>query len=308
MSSVYPNAINYNISLFVESSTGCRSLTNQKNLAVQPLPEPGFILPEICLDDAIAVFTDTTKIANGSSGFSYQWNFNAGNPPVSPGPSILTSTAKNPQVRYNQFGNYDVTLKVTSSAGCIDSVRRSFTVNGSVPDAAFVILPTNNNCSNRDVEIQNKSSVNFGSVTKVEIYWDNVGAPSIVEVDDTPSQDKIYRHKYPEFQSPLTKNYVIRFRAFSGGVCVDEKIQTIVVNASPLVRFSAIPDICLNDAPRLIIQAVETAGLVGTGFYSGKGTETSGLFTPEQAGVGVHTIKYKFISSAGCIEDRKSVV
>lgn len=308
VSSVYSNATTYNVSLQVESSTGCRSVTNQKSISVQPLPEPGFILPEICLDDAIAVFTDTTKIANGSSGFSYQWNFNAGNPPVNPGPSILTSTAQNPQVRYNQFGNYEVTLKVTSSAGCIDSVRRSFTVNGSVPDAAFLILQTNNNCSNREVEIQNKSSVDFGSVTKVEIYWDNVGSPTIVEVDDTPSPNKIYRHKYPEFQTPFTKNYVIRFRAFSGGVCVDEQIQTIIVNASPLIRFTPISDICLNDAPRLITQAVETAGLAGIGVYSGKGIDAFGLLTPEQAGVGVHTIKYKFISSAGCIDSATQTI
>ena len=308
VSSVYPNATNYTVSLQVESNTGCPSLINQRNISIQPLPEPGFILPEICLDDAIALFTDTSKISNGSTGFSYQWNFNAGNPPVSPGPSILTSMAQNPQVRYNQFGNYEVTLRVTSAAGCVDSVRKAFTVNGSIPDAAFVILPTNNNCSNRNIEIQNKSSVNFGSVTKVEIYWDVAGAPGVVETDDNPTPDKIYRHKYPDFQSPLTKKYVIRFRAFSGGVCVDEQIQTIIVNASPLIRFTAIPDICLNDPPRLITQAVESAGLLGTGIYSGKGTDASGLFSPTQAGVGVHAIQYKFISSAGCIDSATQTI
>jgi gliding motility-associated-like protein len=302
VSSVYNNTGNYTISLGVVSSTGCPSPIRQKIIDVKPLPEPGFVLPEICLDDAVAQFTDTTKIADGSSGFTYLWHFNAGNPAVNPGPSILTSTTQNPVVRYNNFGNYEVTLKVTSSAGCVDSVRRAFTVNGSVPDASFVINPVNNNCSNRPVEIQNKSTVDFGTITKVEIYWDFGGSPSNVEVDDQPSPDKKYTHKYPEFQSPLTKNYQIRFRAFSGGVCVDEQTQTIIVNASPLIRFQSIPDICLNDPPRLIIQAVETAGLPGTGIYTGKGTDATGLFSPQLAGVGDIPIQYKFISSAGCVD------
>jgi PKD repeat protein len=85
---------------------------------VNPLPEVNFGIPEVCLSDANAPFTDSTKIAEGSIA-SYLWNFNAGTPAVSPGPNITSSTAKNPQVKYNKSDNYKVSLKVTSAASCV---------------------------------------------------------------------------------------------------------------------------------------------------------------------------------------------
>lgn len=305
---IYPNAGSFTATLMVESSTGCRSPIFTLPLSIQPLPEPGVILPEICLSDAIAQFTDTSKIASGSPVFSYLWNFNAGNPMVQPSPSIVTSTAKDPQVKYNQFGNYEVTLRVTSAAGCVDSIRRAFTVNGSIPDAQFLVLSTNNRCSNREVEIQNQSTVDFGNIARVEIFWDLAGTPAVFEIDENPVPGKIYRHQYPNFQSPATKTFTVRFRAFSGGVCVDEQIQSLVVNASPLVRFPSVPDICLNDGVRTITQGADESGLPGIGSYSGSGISAAGVFNPQTAGIGLQNLQYNFVSSAGCVDSAQQTI
>jgi gliding motility-associated-like protein len=150
------------------------------------------------------------------------------------------------------------------------------------------------------VEIQNKSTVDFGSVTKVEIYWDNATNPTQFDVDDFPTPVKIYKHIYPNFQSPLTRTFQIRFRSFSGGTCVDDEIKTVTVNASPRTQFLPMSGICVDAASRQITEASEIGGVPGTFFYSGPGVSTTGLFNPATAGVGTHTIRYTFVSDVGC--------
>lgn len=288
------------VKLVVENSKGCISDTLTRSIRIHPLPKPGFVQPEVCLSDALAIFTDTTRIADGSNAFTYQWRFNAGAVPVSPGPVPATGTAQNPAVKYNKADNYTVALVVTSATGCVDSVAKMFTVNGSIPKADFEILPTNGLCSNRPVEIRNKSTVDFGNVTKVEIYWDIDNRPNDFVTDEEPMPDKIYTHQYPDFQTPLTRNFRIRFRAYSGGTCVDDEIKTITLNASPLTQFNAMPGICLDAAPRPITEAAELGGLAGNGVFTGPGVSTTGLLNPAAAGVGTHTIRYTFNAANGC--------
>ena len=136
-------------------------------------PTPGFIIPEVCLNDANAIFTDSTSSADGATNFSYQWNFNAGSPAITPGPTYTPAqlTAKNPAVKYNKSAAYSVSLQV-SSFGCVNSLTSTFTVNGANPTPDFEILAPTTLCSNDSVRIRNLSVVDFGDVTRLEIYWD----------------------------------------------------------------------------------------------------------------------------------------
>ncbi len=299
---VYTNWGTYVVRLLVESSRGCKSDTMIKPVQIHPLPVPGALLPEVCLTDAAAIFTDTSKIADNSEAlFTYLWKFNTGTPPVSPAPVPAISTSKNPSIKFNKADNYQLSLTVTSKDGCKDSILNiPFTVNGSVPKSDFAVLSTNGLCSNQDVQIQNLSTVDFGNVTKIEIYWDDVNAPTVFETDETPSPNKIYSHRYPDFQSPVTKTYRIRFRAYSGIICVNDMVKNMVVNASPLTQFLPIPGICVDAVPRQITQASETGGLAGVGIFSGPGVSSNGIFDPAVAGVGIHTIRYTFNAANGC--------
>jgi hypothetical protein len=104
------------VRLVVQSQTGCESDTFRiaGGFKVNPLPEPGFVLPEICLDDALAQFIDTTKSPDGYNTFTYQWNFNDGFAPVTPAPIPNPSapTAKDQLVEYRAIGRYSVTQTV----------------------------------------------------------------------------------------------------------------------------------------------------------------------------------------------------
>jgi len=164
------------ISLSVETNTGCRSVAFTKQVHIRPLPEPGFILPEVCQNDAVTQFKDSTKISDKSNHFTYLWNFNAGTPAVSPAPVPISPaeiTAQDPKVKYTRSGDYQVSVKITSIYGCVVNYTQPFRVNGSNPNPDFDVLNASALCSNQLVRIKNKSAMlDFGDVTRIDIYWD----------------------------------------------------------------------------------------------------------------------------------------
>jgi gliding motility-associated-like protein len=300
---------NKQVSLFVESQTGCKSDTFQMaSFVVNPLPKPGFINPEVCLNDKTAQFMDTTSSADGFNNFSYTWNFNAGAIPVSNGP-IFTSaniTEKNPAVQYNEANNYVVKL-IVNSRGCIDSVTQAFKVNGANPIPSFDVLKPLELCSKDSIRIENKSTIDFDNVTRLIVYWDQNDL-SKKTVDENPLIGKKYAFNYGDFQTPLSKNNTIRLQAFSGDAlsCSKTVDKIININASPKVSFSNMPGICLDAQPRQVTEASYDANVPGTFQYVGAGINTAGLFNPTTAGAATHLIKYYYQSSSSVCMDSAS--
>lgn len=296
---VFSPAKTYAVTLITTTDKTCTD-TLIKQVTIHDLPAPDFVLPEVCLSDPFAAFTNTSTIADNSAAqFTYLWNFgdanaNAGNP--------NTSTQKNPQHSYTSVGVYNVQLTVTSKDGCISDTVKAFTVNGALPLAKFTVDNASNFCSNQDVIITDNSSVNFGSITKVEIYWDYQNDPANKITDEFPANGKKYSHRYADFGNPPTKNFVIKYVAYSGISCVNETQQTVTIKASPLVQFTSMNPVCAAVDPFNITQAREINGINGTGVFTGEGVSNNGLFNPEAAGAGEHSIQYTFTAANGCTD------
>jgi len=289
---VYAAAGTYNVTLVVTTDKGCVSINPSQQVVIYAKPLAGFIIPEVCLNDTYAQFTDTSSVAAPDTITAWDWDFGNGG----------TSTQQHPQHSYTAVGPYNVRLIVTTNRGCRDTIVQTIFVNGSFPQARFTLLNPTGLCANDSVAIVEASTVFPGTITKVEIYWDNVNFPAVFDTDNTPFTGKVYKHLYANFQLPLTRNFVIRYRAYSGGVCVDDTLRTITVNAAPLVQFTPIPNICMDAPPYQITQASEIGGVPGSGVFSGPGVSPTGLFNPAVAGPGVHTIKYKYTSNMGCMD------
>ncbi|MFN6228142.1 MAG: PKD domain-containing protein, partial [Bacteroidota bacterium] len=297
----FSTAGTFNVTLTVTTSNGCVSTNTIPGLVVHPKPNAGFIIPEVCLNDTYAQFTDTSSIATPSTITAWLWNFGDAN--ATPPNNANTSTLQNPPHSYTAVGSYTVSLIVTSNQSCLDTIVQQLVVNGSFPVANFSVNQPANLCANDSVRITDASTVFPGVITKVEIWWDNIGSPATVYTDNNPVFGRIYSHRYPNFQSPLTRTYQIRYRAYSGGVCMNEKLTTITVNAAPAVQFSTVPNICFDAPAYQITQATETGSVPGTFAFTGPGVNTAGLFTPSVAGVGIHTIKYVYTSATGSCKD-----
>lgn len=98
---------------------GCME-TVTKTITVHEAPRASFtVSPEIGC--AVPFTTQFTSTSTGAA--AWQWNFGDGN----------TSTAESPSHIYGAFGNYPVSLQITSQYGC--------TANVTVPDAVRIQVP-----------------------------------------------------------------------------------------------------------------------------------------------------------------------
>ncbi|RZK67941.1 MAG: PKD domain-containing protein [Pedobacter sp.] len=297
----YTKTGKYTISLVTTSSNNCVSEAKKWEINVTELPKAGFEMPDICLKDAVANFTNTAVNVDGTAdGLTYKWDF--GDKYLSAADLVKnTSNAKDGSHTYTVADNYDVTLTITNTNGCTDIVKQQFTVNGSVPKANFEPLVTNNYCSNTVISLKNTSTVDFGKVTKIEVYKDLDNQPERMETFNFPIPDQIDL-TYVPFGSPLTKDVQIKVVAYSGGQCSDFIIKTITLNASPIITVDEILPVCENDGNVVINQFHETNGISGIGVYSsdGNGLKPDGTFNPKLAGLGPHNITYTFTADNGC--------
>ena len=261
---------NYTVSLAVVTENGCIAKQSQiiKN---NPIPQVGFILPEVCLLDPFAQFKDSTKIADLSNNFRYKWNFGDASSTAN------TDTIQNPKHKYLNTGDYTVSLEVTSKAGCLASNAVKFTVNGTFPNATFKVVNDTALCSNKEVEIVNKSTVDIGSIGKIIIFWDYDRNLADTTVDQNPSFDKSYKHLYKNFVYPGKMNFTIKIMAYSGGICADDTATSITIVPPPtsITIASAKDYSCLYDT--LSFRAAIQGGL-GSFTYQWKTDNAAAIF------------------------------
>jgi len=297
---VYATHGTYPVRLAVVSDKGCASDTTAPlNVKVNPLPSAAFTLPSACLTSGSVTFNDQSSITpddGTQQPFTYTWSF--GNPSSG---SANNSTTQNGQHTYTAPGTYTIIHQVTTANGCKDADTATYTVTGSRPLADFAVQNSTALCSNKAVNIQNATTIAIGNVTRVDITWDDLGAPGTVETFNNPTASQVFTHSYTNFQSPASRSYTIRLRAYSGATCFHDTTKVITLNASPVTQFLAMNGICLGDS-RLITQGSQTSALTGNGFYSGNGitNATTGQFSSVAAGAGTHQLQYLFVTNAGC--------
>jgi len=297
----------YLVSLTVKTNLGCEA-TYTESLIVAALPVVDFDVPDFCLSDVSARFTNLATNADGStSNLIYAWDFGdaARASPANPN----TADSRNPSHNYSLPGDYIISLTVNTADGCSKTETKNFRVNGINPIADFEVVNATDLCSSIAVSFVNKSSVpGFGDITRLEWYFDYLNQPTRMEFDENPLPNKVYTHQYPISHSQIPLNYTVRLLAFSGGVCVTEISKVITVKGVPEVSFTALPNVCQENSPFQLTQATELHGFAGLGNFTGLGVSSSGMFNPSLAGVGTHTITYTFTAANACSSSATSTI
>jgi gliding motility-associated-like protein len=296
----WQQAGNYPLTLQVETDKGCRSTVLSNTVQIHSLPAVKFQLPEACLLDPFALFTDQSSIADHTEAqFTWSWNFGDPTDPLN-----NQSPVQHGQHHYTAAGDYPVQLKVTSSQGCADSLTQSFTLNGASPVADFTIDQGVKACNDQTIRIRNTSTVDMGRITRLEIWWDYVNHPSVMISDEDPVPGKMYEYLYPALVNKASEIKQIRMMAYSGTLCVQEVIKTFTLHAKPVLEFLPVPDQCMDGAALPLTQVREINGLAGIGTFSGPGINSNQEFIPSIAGSGVHAIHFQFTSNAGCSSEK----
>jgi gliding motility-associated-like protein len=274
----------HTIKYYFETTGGCIDSTSQ-TVNVYASPVPGFSFPQGCLPVNNRVqFTNTTSIADAQT-LSWSWNFddpnaNASNP--------NTSTLQNPTHIYNNEGQFDVTLIVTSQRGCIadTTIRASLAVRPALQYPSLSAV-----CAN-DAPL----SVAQGSISN------GVTGSAIYKGPGTSSSGQFN----PKTAGPGM--HTIWYVFTSNGGCTDSLSQTIQVKAVPVAAFTATPGICL-DALATITDGSTLAGgnITSWNWSYGDGTaevrNTGASFTKGYTNAGNYTIRLYVNGSNGCRSD-----
>lgn len=298
---IFTNSQSYPVSLSVKNANGCVSAAEfSLPVIINPNPVMGFTVSDICVGTGLANFTQNVTLTSGQVAL---WNWDFGVTGSVPG------TTANPSFTYTTGGEYNVTLTATSDSGCVNAIPKTVRAF-SAPIVVFDINNAASLCSNLPVGIIDRSAVTgYGTVDKLEIYWDFQGAPSVKQTINAPSANSSYTNSYPEFGTPATKPYQVMIRAFNGPGCTTDLTQNISVLASPQVQFTQPAPVCQEASSFTLTGASDVFGLPGTGEYSGDGV-SNGEFTPVLAGTGPRTIRYTYTTTNGCVdfEERDIVV
>ena len=144
--------VTYSVTLIYPN--GCK-VSDTVKVAVKPKPIAGFSSTAVCNINATQ-FTSSSTTAFGAIS-SWLWDFGDGSP---------LSSVENPSYVYASGGNYTVTLIVTNSFGCADTITKSVQVYYN-PTAGFTF---NDVCFRDTVHFINTSSVD-NSTSIASYLW-----------------------------------------------------------------------------------------------------------------------------------------
>lgn len=160
----------------------------------------------------------TVNFTNQSTGgVSYLWNFGDGN----------TSTQASPTHTYSAYGNYNVTLIVTNSSGCTDTLLQTAFVRIQRPVISFPALPQRG-C----VPYTTNFSANINTLDNVTSYLWDFG-------DGNTSTQATPTHTYPN-----QGNYTVTLTITTSTGCTETYSlnNAIVVGRVPVIDFTAAPN------------------------------------------------------------------
>ncbi len=268
----------YTINLLATSSNGCVKDTNiTTSFAVTPLLSYA-ALPAVC-ENGAAVSVATANVTNGVAGTG-----------VYSGPGTDAAGMFNPAIA--GFGTHTITYTFTSTGGCVQTTTQNIQVHAR-PRTSFTLpvagcLPTTG-----QVQFTNTSTI--PDAQTMTWLW-NFNDPNAGGANPNTSTAQNPTHNY------LEGTYTINLQATSSNGCVKDTNITATFAVTPALSFPALTNVCQNPgaAPSSIASATATNGVTGTGVYSGPGVNAVGLFDPNVAGPGVHTITYTFTTAGGC--------
>ncbi len=290
----FTNSNSYNVSLTVKDANGCSDGSPFiLPVVINPNPVPDFTVSDICVGTGVANFTQNVSLASGQIAvLDWEFGVTGGTPGNGPTPSFT----------YASGGEYNVTLTAISDSSCkADTVKlvKAFTA----PTTAFDVNNLTTLCSNLPVGIIDRSTVTgYGAIDKIEIYWDNLGAPANKQTINAPSANSSYTNQYTPFGTPATKPYQILIKAFNGPGCSTGRVENINVLASPNAQFPQPAPICQEATSFTLPAGSDAFNLPGSGAYSGSGVNGND-FTPINAGAGTHPITYTYSADNGCVDD-----
>ncbi len=219
----YATAGTYTVTLNITSAAGCPTVNNfaTKTITVNPLPVADFSNSLAGCVSRNVTFTDNSTPGAGTLT-KWTWNYGDGTP------AVVATTGGSQTHVYTNAGNFNITLQVESSKGCVSAVvSKPITIN-VLPVSSFISPQV---CVN-DVlaPLTNTSTIPAGTITGWQWNFGDVNATG--SNPNTSSLQSPTHH----FTQPGTYN--VQLITTSAAGCTDTLLQDVVVNGIPASNFT----------------------------------------------------------------------
>lgn len=203
----------YSVTLIVETSNGCID-TVSYNVNIHAKPPVDFTSQNNCQNNQV-LFSVNTSVVNVGAIVIFAWAFGDGG----------TATGQNPVHVYNLSGTYFVTLTITDTAGCSNTITKPVTIEQQ-PVSNFTY--TQPACKDSQVTF---TSLHYAPVGYIVTWvWDfGDGSTVTINYPNSPNLTHTYTN-YGTFPVTLTIT--------SNNGCTAFITQNVTVSANPLANFS----------------------------------------------------------------------
>ncbi len=261
----------YNVTLTITNATGCTANVTQA-VTVDPLPTANFTSVIAC-PGANSTFTDQSAVGGGGVINQWAWDFGDGN----------TSTAQNPTNAYAASGNYNVTLTVTTTGGCTNTI----TIPVTVPEIPVANFTANQVCQGTATNFTDMSTIGVGAITGWN--WD-FG-------DGNTSTAQNPNHTYA-----AGGNYNVTLTVTTGGGCTHNVTLPVTVDNTPAANFTFPQPWCLANAIAYTDASNGNGGTINQWAWDFGDGNTSATQNPTHTytTAGPHNVSLTVTTTNGC--------
>jgi len=278
----------FNVTLTVTTNDSCKR-TIQLPVTVLPNPLADFSYLTSCANSPVQF----NSLSQPGAGGLASWSWNFGDPPSG---SNNVSTLEDPTHTFTSAGNYNVSLMVSNTGGCTDTVTLPVVVN-PLPAVDFSISP---GCMEDSTHFISSTFVNAALVTTW--LWDFGDGFTSTEVDP-----------YHIYASSGT--FIVTLTVTDNTDCVNTKTKTVAIVPPPTSFFQVSTQTCAN-TPVFFTNLSTTPGGTLTSYYWDFGDNSDTLINAPATGnvphtyavAGTYTVILKVTTSLGCENESQKTV
>jgi PKD repeat protein len=272
---VYSASGPYNIKLIEKSSFGCSDSTIKK-ITILSKPRAVFAYKDDCVGNPIYYSNTSVDSTNASNNL---WSFGDG----------TTSTTGSPAHSFKSNGTYKTTLKVTSKAGCTDTVSQ-FITPYPVPVVKITYTPA---CAGKPIAFVDSSGTGNGAQYNWTFGDGNTGFAKVPAISHTYT-------KAGPFSVSLTISNL------SG--CTDSQRVNITIPGYPKAGFTT-SDICIGKTA--VFNNTSTGNDTTKSFwYFGDNTSIENKLNPKHnyKTAGQFDVKLGVANTFGCADTARGII
>ncbi|MBK7213576.1 MAG: PKD domain-containing protein, partial [Bacteroidales bacterium] len=271
----------YSVKLLITTNSGCvDSVTRQ--IIVKPLPLVGFTAIGSCKGGP-ATFTPDPSVMNIFAVTSWNWSFGDGG----------SSTIQAPTHTYTSAGTFTVSLTVTDTTGCSNSISHPVTI-GEAPIVEF--SNSSPSCSGSDVLFADQTILNSGYIVRWNWNFGDGNSQTIYFPASAATA-----HQYLQ-----SGNFNVVLTVYTSDSCSAQLSRTITIGSAPNAAFTSSGS-CQGTAVEFL-DASSVAGSQITGRNWNFGDPASGsansstLQNPSHvySTAGTYTVQLIVTSASGC--------